>query len=388
MNLRTSVQPLKNIFHRLIKLLAGLILITSFAACSETAPPISKTSEDSKFGETTAQPQNLGYLVGTQDLDLLSQPNGGVAVITSSSPALILGSKTTENINWTHLLLANAQTVWTRSEMPKTQVTQSKIYGRSDDINVSNLPLSEQENVEFTWQDWAISPKKNALKVLGSSDVLQMESLDFITAQGRKLNEDDIIRASGAAAPFLWPQIKVINGDREAWISLSDVVLKSADSNAALAFKGLVNPPFLSAALTQLDLPMPEGNLTFENLTSQDAAITQIEASDFSVQQVIIAPKETDISYILCLGNPRGDVVYFIEYDNAVSRAIGFYDPEFRVSTPLAIGYDSSPRTETRGSELVLNILQISGDEQRLMRVFLDGSVSPDQKRVVNKVEF
>ena len=385
MNLRARARQLKNTFHSHLNLLAGLILAASLAACSEKTPPESQTPNSA---EARAETQNLGVLVGTDGLNFLSQPNGGVAVISSSSPALVLDSKSIESMTWTRLLLANSKTVWTRSKMSKPQAAQSVIYARTDDIDASNLPQSERGNEAFEWQDWAISSTKNALKVLESSDVQKIESLEFITAQGRSLREDDNIRALGAAAPFLWPQIKVNNGDAQSWISLSDVVLKPADSDTALDFKGLINPPFLSAALTQLDLPMPQGDLTFENLSLQDTAMAQIDASDFSVHQVIIAPEKTDISYILCLGNSRGDAAYLIQYINGVSRAIGFYDPEFRVSTPLVIGYESSARTETRGSELVLDILQISGDEQPLMRVFLDGAVTPDQESVVSKVEF
>lgn len=356
-----------------------------FTACGGNAAPETDLSTAPKPVAAQSQEQSFDALTTTSGLKLFSAPQARSLAASTSSPAILLGTTTLDDVVWNRVLLANGQIAWTPGKILKAQISPGLIKARAGDIDASNIPKHEREDEGFEWQDWASPPTLSALQILEVSEGEGQETPAFIKAQGRALEADETIRTLGAAAPFLWPQIKVKNGDALSWISLTDIEVSSTNT---LEFRGLINQPFLSAAISQLGLGIPDGSLTFENLAHQKPSIETVDSAGFSIQQMLLAPENTKISYILCLGNARGDSIYHIQWQNNISRSIGFYDTEFRVSTPLLMGYETISGVGSDVSTLILNLLQISGDEQPLMKVYISGSVTADQVSVVNNVEF
>ncbi len=367
-------QKLNLLIRKKFIIALGSIVVLSACGQAGEMPSSSLPSSSSPSAAPSSFSERKDLSLG----DIIAFETDGIL-----STALVLGSEFRDGIDVKRLLLSDGRVVWSETDLSVAIKLEAALYPRSADIYASKMPIYGRGDTPIEWQDWNLA-LDTSLEITDVSTARQTETPTFVSAKGRVFGSVE----NDKSAPFLWPQIQVKNGASKSWISLSDVIIRTKKPVQKSMYSGVIHRPFLSSALEALRPEWPAGKVEVENIALQTPKTQSVDLGKYTLQQILVAPVKSQISYVLCGDDEDNNTVCHVKWSDNTHRAFGFLSDGYSVPSPLLLGYEIGASIKGQASDIVLHFVQIGGDDESLMQVTLDGAGEFSGRNFIKNVDY
>lgn len=291
----------------------------------------------------------VGKLADVRGTAVFSDPGFQSQITSAPSHALVIGSGAPYR-----LLLIDGRVAWAE-DVPRTE--DVRVSTASANAALTNQPLSNQGDEDFKW----LEPSQIHLAyVVDAATERFSETPPHVQNQGRKifLQDDD--------GYFYWPQLKIQGSDITGWASATELLFESTRVKPENVY-GLVQKPFIP--LVKNRNPITDNKIAsfdYLDLTQTNPERHALHSRSWQAEQLLLpsAQHSTNISSI-ALASSGPCHMFFVAWHSEDTVQFGYCIEAKAGPAPLILSYSYSSQQES----LILDILEIAGDEDRKLRV-------------------
>lgn len=252
------------------------------------------------------------------------------------------------------LLLTDGRVAWAEDVSTTEKV---EVATTSENAAITNMPLSDRGDKNFKWLE---PSQMHSAYVTGATSERFSETPLHIQSQGRK------IFLQGIDGYFYWPQLKLEGDNFIGWASATELSFKPAKVKPEDVY-GLLQRPFIPLVKSRNPLQNNQtASFDYLDLTHTRPERHTLSSQSWQTEQLLLPPPQlsTNISSI-ALASSGPCHLFFVAWHNDEKTRFGYCAEAEAGPTPLILSYRYSSQQES----LVLDILEVAGDDDREIRV-------------------